>query len=444
VDRGEKLKLTPGNTTKPAELVREYEGKLTPIDAGRHSAPLTSTQAEGSVRSMARKRKGDQGKIEQYPCRECGKIFPRACDRSKHEKTHTRPWKCPEPDCRYHTEGWPTEKERERHVNDKHMQEAKLYKCLFEPCPYTSKRESNCKQHMEKAHDWQYDRCRAKPGDKVKPVKVTTKLVKISKSPLSASITPVLASRGNYFSRAASESNGTSGSSQSSVQSSPHDAVMQQFDDLEMIKMLGTNVNDNYQNPPSNSNATNIDTSITLANLSADFPPLTTELAPQFTFGQNAYNNFVDNFQVYQPQTCDGQTQQYNDYYTTTTTTSQNKDFFLSEVPNPDDPGFEQWLNSIPQQYPPQGISPVEDFALYEEATIDPTLAVADANMMWMEEEAAPDPTLAVADANMIWTEEDVEADHERRPSHGLRLDIEDDPVLGQWMNLDDMDMDLF
>lgn len=423
MNRGEKLKLIPGNATKPAELVREYGGKLTPIDAGRHSAPLTSTEAEDSLRSMARKRKCDQGKIEQHPCRECGKIFPRACDRSKHEKTHSRPWKCPEADCRYHTEGWPTEKECERHVNDKHKQEAKLYKCLFEPCPYTSKRESNCKQHMEKAHDWQYDRCRAKKGDKVKikPIKVTTKLVKIAKSPSSASTTPLHANRGSYFSPAASENNGSSGTTQSSVQSSPHDAVMQQFDNMEMLKMLGTNVNDNYQNRSSNSDATYIDNSVTLTNPSADLLPFTTELAPQFTFGQNAYNNFVDNFQVYQPQPWDGQDQQYNNHYTTTT---QNKDFNFAEVPNPADPGFEQWLQSIPQQYPPQGISPVEDFALYEEAALDPTLAVADADMMW--------------------TEEVVEADHERGPSHGLRLGIEEDPVLGQWMNLDDVNMDLF
>jgi len=425
VNRGEKLKLIPGSTTKPAELVREYGGKVTPIDAGRHSVPLTSTEGDASIKSMTRKRKSDQAKIEQHPCRECGKNFTRACDRSKHEKTHTRPWKCPEPDCRYHTEGWPTEKECERHVNDKHMQEAKLYKCLFEPCPYTSKRESNCKQHMEKAHDWQYDRCRAKKGDKVKPVKVTTKLVKIAKSPSSASTTPLQASRGSYFSPAVSESNGTSRTAESSVQSSPHDAVMQQFENVDMLNMLVTNANGSYRNPPSTSNATSIDTSITLANPLADLPPLTTELAPQFTFGQNAYNNFVDNFQVYQPQTWDSQNQQYNNYYTTTTT-NPNKDFFLSEVPNPDDPGFEQWLNSIPQQYPPQGISPVEDFALYEEAAPDPTLAVA------------------VADANMMWAEEGVEVDHQRRPSHGLRLGIEEDPVLGQWMNLDDVDMDLF
>jgi hypothetical protein len=29
-----------------------------------------------------------------------------------------------------------------------------LYECHFKPCPYKSKRESNCKQHMERIHGW--------------------------------------------------------------------------------------------------------------------------------------------------------------------------------------------------------------------------------------------------------------------------------------------------
>ena len=76
----------------------------------------------------------------------------------KHEKTHSRPWKCSEVDCKYHEYGWPTEKERDRHVNDKHSAAPSMFKCQFYPCPYESKRESNCKQHMEKAHGWVYVR----------------------------------------------------------------------------------------------------------------------------------------------------------------------------------------------------------------------------------------------------------------------------------------------
>ena len=33
-----------------------------------------------------------------------------------------------------------------------------MYRCQYHPCPYESKRESNCKQHMEKAHNWVYVR----------------------------------------------------------------------------------------------------------------------------------------------------------------------------------------------------------------------------------------------------------------------------------------------
>ena len=76
----------------------------------------------------------------------------------KHEKTHSRPWKCSESNCKYHHYGWPTEKERDRHVNDKHSSTPSMYKCQYRPCPYESKRESNCKQHMEKAHGWAYVR----------------------------------------------------------------------------------------------------------------------------------------------------------------------------------------------------------------------------------------------------------------------------------------------
>ena len=87
----------------------------------------------------------------------------------KHEKTHTRPWKCSEPTCKYHEDGWPTEKERDRHMNDKHSSAPPMYRCQFHPCPYESKRESNCKQHMEKAHGWTYVRSKnnGKSGKRV-------------------------------------------------------------------------------------------------------------------------------------------------------------------------------------------------------------------------------------------------------------------------------------
>ena len=48
-----------------------------------------------------------------------------------------------------------------------------MYKCQYRPCPYESKRESNCKQHMEKAHGWAYVRSKnnGKTGRKPKTVK---------------------------------------------------------------------------------------------------------------------------------------------------------------------------------------------------------------------------------------------------------------------------------
>ncbi|KAI1641469.1 hypothetical protein F4809DRAFT_636755 [Biscogniauxia mediterranea] len=107
-----------------------------------------------------RRRKQDRPFIEPKMCKEpgCQKKFVRPCDLIKHEKTHSRPWKCPVLTCKYHDYGWPTEKEMDRHVADKHSEAPAMFECLFKPCPYKSKRESNCKQHMEKSHGWTYVR----------------------------------------------------------------------------------------------------------------------------------------------------------------------------------------------------------------------------------------------------------------------------------------------
>ncbi|KAF7562226.1 hypothetical protein G7046_g1919 [Stylonectria norvegica] len=128
---------------------------------------------EEIMRSMARRKKNATAEeLAPKKCREhgCTKEFKRPCDLTKHEKTHSRPWKCPVVTCKYHDYGWPTEKEMDRHCNDKHSDRPAMYKCLFEPCPYKSKRESNCKQHMEKAHDWHY--VRTKTNGKKLPTKM--------------------------------------------------------------------------------------------------------------------------------------------------------------------------------------------------------------------------------------------------------------------------------
>lgn len=87
-----------------------------------------------------------------------------------------------ESSCKYHKYGWPTEKERDRHVNDKHSAAPSVYKCQFHPCTYQSKRESNCKQHMEKAHGWTY--VRSKNNSKSNGTRVA-----IPKTPPTAPIT---------------------------------------------------------------------------------------------------------------------------------------------------------------------------------------------------------------------------------------------------------------
>lgn len=96
-----------------------------------------------------------------FHCQSCGKQYTRHCDLNKHVKTHSRPFKCPVEACRYYTFGWPTEKELDRHYNDKHSTEPKTFACLWHDCKYSSKRESNCKQHMEKVHGYNYVRSRA-------------------------------------------------------------------------------------------------------------------------------------------------------------------------------------------------------------------------------------------------------------------------------------------
>jgi len=92
----------------------------------------------------------------------------------KHKKTHERPFKCDDENCKYHVEGFPTNKERERHQNDIHAANSKEWKCIYTPCTYKSKRESNCKQHMEKAHNYDYKRMkrnpRKRPEQPTKPV----------------------------------------------------------------------------------------------------------------------------------------------------------------------------------------------------------------------------------------------------------------------------------
>ena len=94
-------------------------------------------------------------------CRHCQKSFPRLCDLNKHSKSHSPPFKCSFRNCKYYDHGWPTAKELERHVNDKHSASPRTFPCQYASCTYESKRESNCKQHMEKKHGWTYVRSKS-------------------------------------------------------------------------------------------------------------------------------------------------------------------------------------------------------------------------------------------------------------------------------------------
>jgi len=186
---------------KQAELVRHKDGKVISLATGRvisdeEMGPPTTTKRhmdtefddDETLRSMARRKKN--AKPEIHECPQCDKEFKRPCDLTKHIKTHDRPYKCPNDKCKYYEYGWPTEKECERHVNDKHSTVPSLYHCLFKPCPYTSKRESNCKQHMEKAHNWTY--VRSKNNGKGKASEVA-RLPKgsVPASPSSSMMTPL-------------------------------------------------------------------------------------------------------------------------------------------------------------------------------------------------------------------------------------------------------------
>ncbi|PHH75478.1 hypothetical protein CDD80_2348 [Ophiocordyceps camponoti-rufipedis] len=185
-DPNDQVKLFGGvaDNGRPAELVRvKKDGTAIsmatgqPVDMSKSPAQFKRSLSEQHqddeeiMRSMARRKKNASlEELAPKRCSEpgCHKVFKRPCDLTKHEKTHSRPWKCPIVTCKYHEFGWPTEKEMDRHVNDKHSSAPAMYECMFTNCPYKSKRESNCKQHMEKAHGWHYARSKTN-GKKTTP-----------------------------------------------------------------------------------------------------------------------------------------------------------------------------------------------------------------------------------------------------------------------------------
>jgi hypothetical protein len=200
----EKLTLKGGISRdgQPLELVREKDGKTFPITDSLPSGEMVTAgkrtleeedyvDDDGVSRSMARRRKSEIPGDVIHTCKECKKDFKRPCDLTKHEKTHSRPWKCPDERCRYHEQGWPTEKERDRHINDKHSSTPHQYNCLFQPCSYSSKRESNCKQHMEKAHGWNYVRSKSNGRKKAADSSSSLQMPSTPATPPSSLIQPL-------------------------------------------------------------------------------------------------------------------------------------------------------------------------------------------------------------------------------------------------------------
>ena len=214
-----------------AELVRWKNGKGVSLRTGEEYLPIAGIKREHSdedldddvARSMARRKKGEIPRIVEMPCSDptCDKVFTRKCDLAKHEKTHSRPFKCHVKGCKYAEIGLPTEKERERHINDKHDPNPHYYQCEY--CEFKTKRESNCKQHMEKKHDWGYERSKGN-GRTVKATpSATPQTPTLSYSPADASPAP---------SRQWEETSSVFDSDYNSVHATPLEQPMPTFPDF--------------------------------------------------------------------------------------------------------------------------------------------------------------------------------------------------------------------
>lgn len=179
----DEVKLNGGlaENGQPAELVRVKKddttmsmatGEPVGLDGDVNKNPIERKQSmtqdwevedEMQIVMARRKNNARPGEYAPHKCREpgCDRGFRRPVDLTKHEKTHSRPWKCPVSTCKYSEYGWPTEGELDRHVDSRHLAAPPLYECLYKPCPYKSKRDSNRKRHMEKVHGWTYVRTQA-------------------------------------------------------------------------------------------------------------------------------------------------------------------------------------------------------------------------------------------------------------------------------------------
>ncbi|KIV85030.1 hypothetical protein PV11_00768 [Exophiala sideris] len=222
-----------GETGNQAELVRWKNGKGISLRTGLPYVPAPGIKRQSSgeldedvARSMARRKKGWVPDNVQMKCHDpdCDKTFTRKCDLAKHEKTHSRPFKCPEETCKYHDLGLPTEKERERHYNDKHSKSPHFYKCDF--CEFRTKRESNCKQHQEKKHGWVYERAKGKDKAAAGPSRMTP--AQTPRTPSMYSPNSAVSSRN--FDDASSVADSVRGSFAGSVSATPLEPTLNSFE----------------------------------------------------------------------------------------------------------------------------------------------------------------------------------------------------------------------
>jgi hypothetical protein len=135
----------------------EHGGLLTETKSERDSPSPTLIPAKDPSSATAATEKATTSHV----CPHCQREFPRFHDLVKHSKSHNRPFKCSFSTCKYYDRGWPTAKELERHVNDKHSALPRTFPCQYASCTYESKRESNCRQHMERKHGWTYVRSKS-------------------------------------------------------------------------------------------------------------------------------------------------------------------------------------------------------------------------------------------------------------------------------------------
>ncbi|ORY12388.1 hypothetical protein BCR34DRAFT_563690 [Clohesyomyces aquaticus] len=102
-----------------------------------------------SVELIPRLQRNKHSEAQSQASRYCKKELKRQCDLTKHEMTHSQPWKCTENKRNHLSLGLPIEKERNTHVNDKH----------------SSENNDNVKSKFQEAEDVKFEIHDAFPSD---------------------------------------------------------------------------------------------------------------------------------------------------------------------------------------------------------------------------------------------------------------------------------------